>query len=138
MINLDFLIQFQFVIFPEFYAVRDSEDNEYVFLRTGEDKRKSIKSVTDKTQFEAYENHVRLFGKVGKKHQGEAVKVAHFITKNLIKELTLNFPDKKFHVYLDCDFTDHIIIRFHQHWRDELPYYNITEFSTITEYTVGL
>jgi len=79
MINLDFLIQFQFVIFPEFYAVRDSEDNEYVFLRTGDDKIKSIKSVTDKTQFEAYENHVHLFGKVGKKHQGEAVKVAHFI-----------------------------------------------------------
>lgn len=37
---------------------------------------------------------------------------------------------------LDCDFSDHIIIRFYQHWKDEHPYYDVKEFTTITEYTI--
>lgn len=138
MSNLDFLINFQFIIFPEFYTIKDSENNEYVFLQTEDDKINSIKSVADKTQLEAYENHIHLFGKVGKKHQSDAVKVAYLITYNLIKELKVKFPNKKFHVYLDCDFKDHTIIRFHQHWINEPPYYNVKEFSTIKEYTIGV
>ena len=52
------------------------------------------------------------------------------------KNLKINFPNKKFHIYLDCDFFDHVIIRFHQHWEDELPYYNVREFPNIEEYTI--
>lgn len=60
------------------------------------------------------------------------------ITRNLAKELKFHFPNKKFHVYLDCDFSDRIIIRFYQHWENETPYYNVEEFSTIEEYTIGI
>ncbi|MBD5439234.1 MAG: hypothetical protein HDR37_11865 [Treponema sp.] len=135
---LDFIINFQFVIFPKFYTVKDAENNEYVFLRTKDEEIRSLSSVSDKTQLEAYENHVHLFGKVKKGYQNDAMTVANLITNNLVKELKVNFSNKKFHVYLDCDFSDHIIIRFHQHWKDEHIYYDVKEFSTITEYTIGM
>ena len=60
------------------------------------------------------------------------------ITNNLVRVLGLKFPNKKFLVYLDCDFDDHIIIRFHQIWENEFPYYDANNFSTIKEYTVGI
>ena len=81
---------------------------------------------------------MHLFGKVRKKYQNKAFDVAKMITNNLVQELTENFPNKKFHVYLECDFSDHIIIRFHQHWENEYPYFDVKEFSTIFEYTIGI
>ena len=136
--KLDFIIKFHFAIFPDFYTIKDSENNEYVFLKTEDNEIKLLKSVTDKTQLEAYENHIHLFGKVKKKYQKDAVKVAQLITNNLVKVLGMRFPNKQFIVYLDCDFEDHIIIRFHQIWKNEPPYYDVSDYSTITEYTVGI
>lgn len=136
--KLDFLIKFHFAVFPEFYTIKDFENNEYVFLKTEDNEIKILQSVTDKTQLEAYENHIHLFGKVKKRYQKDSLKVAQLITENLVKQLGLRFPDKKFKVYLDCDFEEHIIIRFHQVWKNELPYYNVNDFSTITEYTVDM
>lgn len=133
----NFFNDYQFIIFPVFYTAKDSDNNEFVFLKTEEEEISFLNSVTDKTQLEAYENHVHIFGKVKKKYQHDFFEISKLITDNLIKQLELNFPNKKFHVYLDCDFTDHIIIRFHQHWCDEHPYYNVKEFSTIKEYLVG-
>lgn len=136
--KLDFVFKFHFAIFPDFYTVKDSENNEYVFLKTEDNEIKSLKSVKDKTQLEAYENHIHLFGKVNKKHQKNALKISQMITNNLVRVLGLKFPNKKFLVYLDCDFDDHIIIRFHQIWENEFPYYDANNFSTIKEYTVGI
>ena len=135
--SLDFIINNQFLIFPEFYTVKDLEGNEYVFIRTDDDEISSIKSVKDKTQLEAYENHIHIFDKLKRQYYKSGKEVAHLITNNLIKRLRENFPNKKFHVYLACDLKDHTIIRFHQHWDDEIPYYDVKEFTTITEYTVG-
>lgn len=136
--KINFLIKFQYVIFPTFYTIKDLENNEYVFLKTEDDEIKILNSVKDKTQLEAYENHVHLFGKLKKKHQKDALKVSQLITENLVKELNLRFPNKKFLVYLDCDFEEHTIIRFHQIWKNEIPYYNINEFPTIKKYSVGI
>lgn len=133
----DFIINLSFIVFPELYTVMDSENNEYVFLKSGE-KINSLGIVKDKTQLEAFENHVHLFGKVKKNRRQAALAAARLIANNLIKELRLHFPNKKFHIFLDCDFSDHIIVRFHQHWDDEPPYYDCTEFSTIEEFTIGI
>lgn len=136
--NCDFIIKYHYAVFPNFYTIKDLENNEYVFLRTNDDEIKTLKTVTDKTQLEAYENHIHLFGKLKKKYQSKALKISQLITENLVNELRWRYPDKKFLVYLDCDFGDHIIIRFHQIWKNEVPYYNVNEFSTITKYTVGI
>ena len=136
--DFDFILNYKFAIFPVFYTVRDLKNNEYVFLQTEERKTNYLGTVTDKTQLEAYENHIHLFGKLKKRYRNHAVSVAKLIMENIIRELKIGFPDKKFHVYLDCDFSDHVIIRFHQHWDDEHPYYDVKEFSTITEYIIGV
>ena len=135
---LDFIINFKFIIFPEFYTVKDLQNNEYVFLKTNETAIDSLELVKDKTQTEAFENHVHIFGKTKRKEQEKVLEATRLIIDNLIRNLKINFPNKKFHVYLDCDFFDHVIIRFHQHWEDELPYYNVREFPNIEEYTIGM
>jgi len=62
-----------------------------------------------------------------------------FYSKDLILSVKVeNFFDSDNDENLDCDFSDHIIIRFHQHWKGERLYYDVKEFSTITEYTVGM
>ena len=66
---LDFIINFKFIIFPEFYTVKDLQNNEYVFLKTNETAIDSLELVKDKTQTEAFENHVHIFGKTKRKEQ---------------------------------------------------------------------
>ena len=129
----DSFFELENIIFPKFYTVADSDNNEYVFLQNGE-KIKTLSHVQDKTQLEAYENHFHIFGKIQQKYKKQALKAAELITENLIKQLTSQFPDKKFHVYLSCDIKDHVIIRFHQHWNDEHPYYDVNEFPEIKEF----
>ena len=67
--KFDLLLKFHYALFPTFYTIKDSEDNEYVFLKTEDDEIKILNSVKDKTQLEAYENHIHLFGKLKKKYQ---------------------------------------------------------------------
>lgn len=136
MFKLDYLIICQSIIFPKFYTVKDNGNNEYVFLKTGEKEIHSLNVVNDKTQLEGYENHFHLFGKVKKCYQKKARIVINLITQNLIKELKQTYPNKKFRVYLDCDFSDHVIIRFHQQWHDEHSYYDVAEFPSITEFII--
>ena len=136
MFNFDYLITFQFIIFPKFYTVKDNKNNEYVFLKTEAERINSLNLVKDKTQLEGYENHFHLFGKIRKRYQKKVEVVTNLILQNLINELRQNFPNKKFRVYLDCDFSDHVIIRFHQYWEDEHPYYNPDEFPSITEFKI--
>jgi len=45
---LDFIINFKFIIFPEFYTVKDLQNNEYVFLKTNETAIDSLELVKDK------------------------------------------------------------------------------------------
>ena len=131
------IIELQDILFPKFYTVKDSENNEYIFLKTGGSEINSLNKVADKTQLEAYENHFHICGKVKKIVQQIAFTSAKLITNNLIQQLKLKFPNKKFYVYLDCDFRDHIIIRFHQIWKDEEPYYDIKDFPNIEVYKIG-
>ena len=113
-----------------FYRVVLSEGEKAWVSKT------NVNLVKDKTQLEGYENHFHLFGKIRKRYQKKVEVVTNLILQNLIKELRQNFPNKKFRVYLDCDFSDHVIIRFHQYWEDEHPYYNPDEFPSITEFKI--
>ena len=115
------IIELQDILFPKFYTAIDSENNEYIFLKTQDSKIDSLDKVSDKTQLEAYENHS-----------------AKLITKNLIENLKTSFPNKSFYVYLDCDFNDHIILRFHQLWENEAPYYDVKDFPNMEVYKIGI
>ena len=130
------IIKLQDILFPKFYTARDSEDNEYVFLKTNDQMTEFVNKVSDKTQLEAFENHVHVCGKVKKRDRQIAYTTAKLITNNLMDKLKMEFPDKKFYVYLDCDFKEHIIIRFHQLWENELLCYNVNDFPTIEAYKI--
>lgn len=56
--------------------------------------------------------------------------------ENLIENLKTSFPNKHFYVYLDCDFNDHIIVRFHQLWENEEPYYDVKDFPNIEVFKI--
>jgi len=130
------IIELQDILFPKFYTAIDSENNEYIFLKTQDSKIDSLDKVSDKTQLEAYENHIHICGKVKKRVQYTAITSAKLITKNLIENLKTSFPNKNFYVYLDCDFNDHIILRFHQLWENEAPYYDVKDFPNIEVFKI--
>jgi len=130
------IIELQDILFPKFYTAIDSEDNEYIFLKTQDSTINSLDKVSDKTQLEAYENHIHICGKVKKRVQYTAITSAKLITKNLIENLKASFPNKNFYVYLDCDFNDHIILRFHQLWENEAPYYDVKDFPNIEVFKI--
>ena len=132
------IIELQDILFPKFYTVHDSENNEYIFLKTGDSTINSLSKVSDKTQLEAYENHFHICGKVKKSLQKTAYASAKLIANNLIEQLKIKFPNKQFYIYLDCNFTDHIIIRFHQFWENEEPYYDIRDFPNMEVYKIGI
>ena len=51
------ITKLQDILFPKFYTARDSEDNEYVFLKTNDQMTEFVNKVSDKTQLEAFEKH---------------------------------------------------------------------------------
>ena len=130
------IIELQDILFPKFYTAMDSENNEYIFLKTQDSMINSLDKVSDKTQLEAYENHIHICGKVKKRAQHITITSAKLITKNLIENLKTSFPNKNFYVYLDCDFNDHIIVRFHQLWENEKPYYDVKDFPNIEVFKI--
>lgn len=130
------IIELQAILFPVFYTVKDTENNEYIFLKTGDSIINSLNKVSDKTYLEAYENHFHICDKVKKSVQQTAFTSAKLITNNLIQQLKIKFPNKKFYVYLDCNFKEHVIIRFHQIWKDEDPYYDKKDFPNIEVYKI--
>ena len=132
------IIELKDILFPKFYVAKDSENNEYVFLKTNNQMTERLKNVSDKTQLEAYENHVHICGKIKKRDSQIAYTSAKLITNNLIESLKIKFPDKKFYVYLDFNFTEHIIIRFHQIWKNEEPYYDVKDFPNMEVYKIGI
>ena len=121
------------IVYPKFYTLHTEKGEELVLLCEGE-KLHEVSIIEDKTQFEAVNNHVHLFEKVGEADKIYAKDIGIQIANNLIKELTTCFPDKCFIVFLDLNIHDSVIIRFHQHWPDEPVYYNVNDFCNILEF----
>lgn len=123
------------VIFPEFYVNKDTQGNEYVFIKTSEKiDNKIIAFQKDKTALEAFENHIHLWDKIKKKDQNKYKSLGFKIAQNLKKKLETEFPNKKFIVFLQLDFNESSIIRFHQIWDGEPLYFDANEFPGIYEF----
>jgi hypothetical protein len=121
---LETLSESEYIIFPKFCICKTQKNEELVFY----DYKSNIKHIgshifNTKTEYEALENHVHLFDNVKKKDQAAVERISMAIAKNLKRELNSQFPEKHFIVYLELNFKDSVIIRFHQQWENEELYY---------------
>ncbi len=123
------------VIFPEFYTGKDNKGNEYVFIKTSEEvNNQTIVFQKDKTAFEAFENQIHLWEKIKKKDQEKYKNLGFKIAQNLKTKLNTDFPNKQFVVFLELNFEESSIIRFHQIWNGEPLYFDVKEVSNIYKF----
>lgn len=135
MTRIQFLHDLLPVIAPRFYTVFDDLDNEFVLLDEGHklgkkkkaSSRRTVGVISDKTQFEALENHVHIFGKVKSEQSELAKEIGVRIAENLARSVRACYPEKEFIIYLTFDPKDSTIVRFHQIWNDEPIYYDYSE-----------
>lgn len=107
-----------------FKTIEDDSGNEYVIYGSSTVTPECLKDVSDKTEFEALENHVHLLYKITKKEFENADEISDILGRTLLNCLRAKYPDKHFFVYVSVDLKDSMIIRFHQEWENEEPYYN--------------
>ena len=106
-----------------FKILKDKDNNEYVvFSNSPIDE---LGKVEDKTEFEAIENHVHILDNIKENEFDELLLIANDLGHIFHQVLKNNFPDKFFYVYISLTLYDSMIIRFHQKWGGEVPYYNL-------------
>lgn len=116
-----------------FKTIADDCGNEYVVFDDSTITPEILKNISDKTEFEALENHVHLLEKITKKEFENGVEVSNLLGKSLLNCLRQKYPNKHFFVYVSIDLKDSMIIRFHQKWENEEPYYNSDDFGKNTK-----
>lgn len=109
-----------------FKVVRDECGNEYVLYgKSGFDSACGM-NITDRTEFEAVENRTYIANNVKKSEFGRWIGVMNELGGLLADRLRKQFPQKKFIVFVTVSLNDSAIIRFHQRWHNELPYYDVS------------
>ena len=116
--NLDFAIQILNLF--KYKVIFDEKGNNYVLLYSN--PLNVVEGITDKTAFEALENHVHLIDKIRKRNINDVVLFGKKLGYTLAENLKAAFPDKNFVVFVTI--TNELIIRFHQKWFDEAEYYD--------------
>ncbi|MEA5038663.1 MAG: hypothetical protein VB086_02375 [Clostridiaceae bacterium] len=124
----ELLLELLPVIYPVFYVKKDRDGHELVFLDAGHHQEDISVVIADKTQCEAVENHFHLFNRTNEENKEAVKKIGASIAKNLLRALMQTFPDKKFIVYLEVNISDSTIVRFHQIWDNEPPYFDVATF----------
>ncbi len=124
--DIKFLREFSKIF--EYKTIIDEFSNEYVLFKNSEIT--VIENIDDKTAFEAMENHVHLIDNVHKKDIQELAAISNIIGNIVLNNLKVSFPSKEFIVYISITVHDSMIVRFHQKWADELPYYDVTNFNS--------
>ena len=113
--------------YPAFYTRRDPSGAEFVLLDTGDapDTAPLSRIVEDRTGYEALLNHVHLFSDpIPPEGIAEAREMALAAAQKLRNTLERTFPGKRFAVFLTVNAEDGIL-RFHQLWPGEAPYYEV-------------
>ena len=106
-----------------FKTILDEKGNEYIVFQNS--IFEEIKDVDDKTAFEAVENHIHLLDNIKKNEFSELTNIGANLGKALLASLKASFPNKSFYVFVDVSLGDSFIIRFHQKWKGEVPYYDV-------------
>ena len=110
----------------KFKIIKDEHETEYVVFK--DSKVKYLRKILDKTAFEAVENHIHLLDDITLKEFKALFPIAKSLGNLLLCCLKQSFPNKNFIVFVTLCVHDSFIIRFHQKWEDELPYYNLNDF----------
>lgn len=63
----------------------------------------------------------------------ELVSLANKLGNMLFNALKYSFPNKYFYVYITIALHGSFIVRFHQKWENEIPYYNVKDFDESKE-----
>ena len=116
-----------------FKTIADDRGNEYVLFGDSTMTKSDMPYISDRTEFEALENHVHLLEKITKKEFKDSEEVLNFLGKSLLNCLRQTYPDKHFFVYVSIDLKDSMIVRFHQKWENEMPYYTDKDFGKNTK-----
>ncbi len=113
----------------QFKTIKDSQGNEYVLF--AENKLSDpIEGIEDRTAFEAVENHIHILKDIKRKEFDKLGSSAKAVGEVVFNKLQLAYPDKKFVVYVSLKLGDSMIVRFHQVWDGEEPYYDVTSFNS--------
>ncbi len=115
----------------QFKTVTDEDGNEYVLL--ADNGIDSLEQIEDKTEFEAIQNHVHLLDRITKKEIRELTAVGMKLGQALLESLRFHYPNKEFIVFVSMRLKHSFIIRFHQKWKGEEPYYNPEDFDSEEE-----
>ena len=114
-----------------FKTIEDEEGNEYVLFAQNE--LSCIEGITDHTAFEACENHVHLLNHIKAETFNICISIAASIGQAVLNNLQVAYPQKKFIVFVSMQKNDSLILRFHQKWPNEEPYYNPDDFQSSEE-----
>jgi len=128
MSQINFLEYINPILFPDFSDVSDEDDNELIILRVSNaPKRINLADLgyRTKTEYEGYENHFHVFDNVADNEMNAAAKITELISENLLNKLHKNYPSRRFVLYIDINFENSIIIRFHQLWPNEERFYDV-------------
>lgn len=121
---LESLSERTFILNPNFKVCISDKNDEIVFLDIGREYPDIILNIhANNTIWEGSANHYHLFFEVKKRDQEYVRQISLAIAKNIKRMLELQLPEKKFVVYLDINFKETTIVRFHQIWENEELYY---------------
>ena len=103
--------------------VKDAEGNEFV-LPVGVMQHPINEIIKDKTGFEGFNTHIHLKDNIQAKDALELKDAAIETAEILKKDLTYKYSQKIFIIYITITIGGSMIIRFHQQWDGEQPYYD--------------
>ena len=109
---------------------KDDLGNEFVVLSSvGESNGDVLPySVNNKTEYEAMINHIHICERISKEQMKEATLIANSLIHGIYATLKNTYPNRKFVVSATINEEDSFIIRFHQRWPNEPPYYDPKSF----------
>lgn len=119
-----------------FKTMEDDGGNEYVLL--AQNPIDHIQGITDRTAFEARENHVHLLNRVNGDDISACISIGKSLGRALLNSLQAAYPRKEFVVFVSVRKKDSLIIRFHQKWAGEPPYYDPRDFQSKDEVVLML
>jgi|LSQX01.2.fsa_nt_gb hypothetical protein len=112
-------------------TIYDESGNEFVVFNHS--NLDCVQSIKDKTEFEAIENHIHLLDNIKEDEFESLDTISKILVKSIIYNLKCWYPEKQFFVYVSIRLHDSMIIRFHQKWINEEPYFNTADFTSPIE-----
>ena len=77
------------------------------------------------TAYESFSNHFHLYaGKIRRSEYQTLRKISISTGQNVYEKLLLTYPNCRFRLYVEINVNEGIVLRFHQIWPGELPFYS--------------